>query len=209
MEQHPQLKLDCIQSFHTWTFLSWKPAIYFTEWGVVLLKEICKIYFWFKGNLHRSTMYPKFDPTGVRTYGFQIMTAHSMFLRLTFFNKLPIRDFKFYTEKIKFGKCSFCCQIVCLFQCFLLWGLDPWNRPNNETLFTLLPLWPIFMNETSGEISRSRDLSAMFSPAPLPWFVYSNLLQNVSRPFINPTHLTWHGYFMHVVRADIRTSHAS
>ena len=64
----------------------------------------------------------------------------------------------------------------------------------------------------AGEISRSRDLSAlsaMFSPAPLPWFVYSNLLQNVSRPFINPTHLTWHGYFMHVVPADIRTSHLS
>ena len=43
------------------------------------------------------------------------------------------------------------------------------------------------------EISRSRPmsaLSAMLSPAPLPWFVYSNLLQNVSRPFINPTHPT-------------------
>ena len=63
-----------------------------------------------------------------------------------------------------------------------------------------------------GWISRSRPplaLSAMFSPTPLPWFVYSNLLQNVSRPFINPTRLTWHGYFMHVVRADIRTSHTS
>ena len=63
--------------------------------------------------------------------------------------------------------------------------------------------------KVAGEISQSRDLSAMFSPAPLPWFVYSNLLQNVSRSFINPTDLTWHGYFMHVVRADIRTSHVS
>ena len=43
------------------------------------------------------------------------------------------------------------------------------------------------------EISRSRPLlalSAMLSTAPLPWIAYSNLLQNVSRPFINPTHLT-------------------
>ena len=63
--------------------------------------------------------------------------------------------------------------------------------------------------KVTDEISRYRDpVSAMLSPAPLPWFVYSNLLQNVSGPFINPTHLTWHGYFMHVVRADIGTSHA-
>ena len=46
--------------------------------------------------------------------------------------------------------------------------------------------------KTADEISRSRPLSAMLSPAPLPLFVYSNLLQNVSRPFIIPTHLTWH-----------------
>ena len=66
--------------------------------------------------------------------------------------------------------------------------------------------------KVAGEISRSRPLSAlsaMFSPTLLPWFVYSNLLQNVSRPFINPTHLMWHGYFMHVVHADIPTSHPS
>ena len=51
--------------------------------------------------------------------------------------------------------------------------------------------------KVAGWISRSRPplaLLAMFSPSPLPWFVYSNLLQNASRPFINPTHLTWHGY---------------
>ena len=56
--------------------------------------------------------------------------------------------------------------------------------------------------KVAGEISRSRPLSALsaiLSPAPLPWFVYSNLLQNFSRPFINQTHLTWHSYFMHVV----------
>ena len=41
------------------------------------------------------------------------------------------------------------------------------------------------------------------SPSPLPWFVYSNLLQSVSRSFINRLHLTWWGYLMCVVRADI------
>ena len=65
--------------------------------------------------------------------------------------------------------------------------------------------------KVAGEISQSFPplaLSSLFSPAPLPWFVYSNSLQNVSRPFINLTHLTWRGYFTHVVLADIRTSHA-
>ena len=45
-------------------------------------------------------------------------------------------------------------------------------------------------------------------PALLPWCVYSNLLQNVSRSFINSAHLTWHGYFTHVVRENTCTSHA-
>ena len=72
-----------------------------------------------------------------------------------------------------------------------------------------LPLWPIFMNENSGwDFTILPSVSSVDSvgnviTAPLPWFVYSNLLQNVSRPFINPTHLTWRGYFMYVVRANI------
>ena len=73
-------------------------------------------------------------------------------------------------------------------------------------LFSILPLWPIFMNENGGWDFTVIPSIIAVSPSPLPWFVYSNLLQNVSRPFINPTHLTWHGYFMHVIHADIRTS---
>ena len=82
-------------------------------------------------------------------------------------------------------------------------------RKNTYTIYNLLPFWPIFMNENGGRCFMVIPSIIAVSPSPLPWFVYSNLLQNVSRSFINPTHLTWHGYFMHIVRADIRTSHKS
>ena len=83
------------------------------------------------------------------------------------------------------------------------------NRTYEEEWHIILPLWQIFVNENEGWDFTISPSVGNVSPAPLPWFVYSNLLQNVSRPFINPTHLTWHGYFMHVVRADIRASHMS
>ena len=36
------------------------------------------LFFWFKYNLDRSVMHPKFDLTRIRTHGLQIMTVHFM-----------------------------------------------------------------------------------------------------------------------------------
>ena len=99
-------------------------------------------------------------------------------------------------------------------------GIKPGTEPihhlcyQNGTQAQYIQFYPsgrYLWMKVAGWILRSRPLlalSAMFSLSPLPWFVYSNLLQNASIP-INPTHLTWHCYFMHIVRADIPTSHAS
>ena len=34
------------------------------------------LYYWFKYDLCKGIMHPKFDPTGVRTHDLQIMTVH-------------------------------------------------------------------------------------------------------------------------------------
>ena len=58
-------------------------------------------------------------------------------------------------------------------------------------LWNILPVWAIFMHENGGGLFHSNALSrGCFFPALLPWFVYSNLPQNVSRSFINPVHRT-------------------
>ena len=69
-----------------------------------------------------------------------------------------------------------------------------------------LPLWAIFMNENGGVYFTVVPSFDDVFPAPVSWFVYSNLLQKVSKSFINPAHLRWRGYFMHVVPGDIPTS---
>ena len=68
------------------------------------------------------------------------------------------------------------------------------NMCESRMIQCILPLWPIFMNENRGWYFTVIPSIVAVSPSLLPWFVYSNLLQNVSRSFINPTHLTWHSY---------------
>ena len=46
------------------------------------LPEAVFLYFWFKYDLGRCTMHPKFDPTGVRTHDLQITTVHFMSLKM-------------------------------------------------------------------------------------------------------------------------------
>ena len=74
-------------------------------------------------------------------------------------------------------------------------------------LLLFLPLWPLFMNENGGYYFTATPCFVDVSLSLLPWFVYSNLLQSVSRSFINLVHFTSPGYFTRVVHADIRTSH--
>ena len=67
------------------------------------------------------------------------------------------------------------------------------TKPTEGEIVKSNPLLSFINSGQSGRIHDIATLStllAMFSPAQLPWFVYSNLLQNVSRPFINSTHLT-------------------
>ena len=95
-----------------------------------------------------------------------------------------------------------------LFRCAML--AHQFTVTSTCTYTNFYPSGRYLWMKVAGWISRSRPplaVSAMFSPSLLPWFVHSNLLHNASRPFINPMHLTWHGYFMHVVCADIPTSH--
>ena len=66
--------------------------------------------------LTRSSAHPKFDPTGVRPHGLQIMTVHSMSLKHLCSNHLAVSDFcMFSREKSAVQDMQSLLMILCMF----------------------------------------------------------------------------------------------
>ena len=95
------------------------------------------------------------------------------------------------------------------FHVMIAFWFSAWTetRVQTDVFIIFLPLDRYLWMKTEGSIAPLHPLSAMYFPFRYHGLFTPNLLRNVSRSFINPAHLTWCGYFTHVVRTRIHTSH--